>query len=272
MAAAAPRSYLFVPGDRPERFDKALAAGADAVIIDLEDAVAPERKSTARLAVQQWLTARHNIVLRINAAGTPWFDEDVALARQSGVAAVMLPKAEDVQAVEALASLRGSANEPGPAVIPLIETAAGYANVRALAAARGVQRLAFGAIDFQLDLGLQASFDELLPYRCEIVLASRLAQRLPPVDSPSVLIDDLVEVEREALAARRIGFGGKLCIHPRQVAGVNRSFSPSAADIEWATRVLQAAGASGGAAVALDGKMIDQPVILRAQAILSGLA
>ena len=117
-------------------------------------------------------------------------------------------------------------------------------------------------------MGLQAGFAELLPYRCEIVLASRLAKLLPPIDSPSLAIDNAAEADHEAQAARRIGFGAKLCIHPRQVAGVNRSFSPSAADVAWATRVLQAARASGGAALALDGQMIDKPVILRAEAIL----
>ena len=100
------------------------------------------------------------------------------------------------------------------------------------------------------------------------MLASRLANLAAPIDSPSTSIDEISEVADEAQRARRLGFGAKLCIHPRQVESVNRSFSPSAAEVIWAERVISAAAASGGAAVALDGKMIDKPVILRAQAIL----
>jgi citrate lyase subunit beta/citryl-CoA lyase len=135
----------------------------------------------------------------------------------------------------------------------------------------GVQRLAFGAIDFQLDLNMRAGFDELSFFRSQLVLASRLAGLAPPIDSPSVAIDDAAEVELDAQRARRLGFGAKLCIHPRQLAAVNRSFSPSTAELAWARQVLAIAEASGGAAVALDGKMIDRPVILRAQAILAEL-
>lgn len=258
MGAA--RSYLFVPGDRPERFAKALASGADAVILDLEDAVAPDRKAAARQQVAQWLSPQAPVVLRINAPGTPWFDDDALLAQHPGVAALMLPKAEEAQHIEWFG--------PGTPVIPLIETAAGFANVRALARASGVQRLAFGAIDFQLDLGLQAGYADLLHFRSEIVLASRLAGVLAPIDSPTVAFDDVAEVERDAQCARRLGFGAKLCIHPRQVEVVNRSFNPSDAEIDWARRVLEVAAASAGAAVAVDGKMIDKPVLLRARAIL----
>lgn len=256
---AAPRSYLFVPGNRPERFDKALASGADAVIVDLEDAVPPEAKLAAREAVAAWLSPARAIVLRLNAAGTPWFEDDLALARRPGVAAVMLPKAERAADVAGLGEV---------SVIALLESAAGLAEARAIAACANVRRLAFGAIDFQLDLGMQAGFDDLLAFRSEIALASRLADLDPPIDSPSVAIEQAEEVEREARAARRLGFGGKLCIHPRQVAVVNAAFAPTADELAWATRVVEAARASGGAAVQVDGKMIDRPVILRAQRLL----
>ena len=256
---ASPRSYLFVPGNRPERFVKALASGADAVIVDLEDAVPPEAKPAARDAVAAWLAPERAIVLRINAAGTPGFEDDLVLARRPGVAAVMLPKAERAADIAALGAL---------SVIALLESATGLANARAIAACANVQRLAFGAIDFQLDLGLQGGFEDLLAFRSEIALASRLAQLAPPVDSPSVAIERVEEVEREARAARRLGFGGKLCIHPRQVAVVNAAFAPTAEELAWAARVVEAARASGGAAVQVDGKMIDRPVILRAQRLL----
>ena len=256
-----PRSYLFVPGNRPERFDKALASGADAVIVDLEDAVPPEQKDAARTTVAGWLNAARPVVLRINATDTPWFAADVGLCQRPGVAAVMLAKSERAADV----ALLGAAVP----VIPLIESAAGFEHLRAIAAAPGVQRLAFGAIDFQLDLNMRATFGELLHFRSELVLASRLARIAAPIDSPSTSIDDMAEVEADAQAGRRLGFGAKLCIHPRQLAAVNRSFSPSAGEIAWAERVLAAAAASQGAAVALDGKMIDKPVILRAQGILA---
>ena len=261
MSSGAPhRSYLFVPGNRPERFDKALASGADAVIVDLEDAVPPEQKDAARAQVGAWLSAARPVVVRINAADTPWFAADVALCRRQGVAAVMLAKSERVEDLAAIGH--------GLPLIPLIESALGFDTLRVIAMAPNVQRLAFGAIDFQLDLDMRASFEELLFFRSQFVLGSKLANLAAPIDSPSTAIDDLAEVEAEAQRARRLGFGAKLCIHPKQADVVNASFSPSAAEIDWAERVIAAAATSQGAAVALAGKMIDKPVILRAQAIL----
>lgn len=257
---APPRSYLFVPGNRPERFEKALASAADRVIVDLEDAVPPAQKDAARATVAGWLSADRPVVLRVNAAGTPWFRDDLALCGRPGVAAVMLAKAERAEDLA-----RVGAATP---VIALIESAAGFENLREIAAAPNLQRLAFGAIDFQLDLDMRASFDELLCFRSRLVLVSRLANLAAPIDSPSTAIDVSQEVESEAQRARRLGFGAKLCIHPTQLEVVNRSFGPSEADVAWAKRVLEVAEASGGAAAALDGKMIDKPVILRAQAIL----
>jgi len=262
MAMTAARSYLFVPGDRPERYAKALASGADAVIVDLEDAVPPERKENARAALAAWLSPAHPVVVRINAADTAWHRDDLLACRHPGVAAVMVPKAERA---DVLAEL----DLDEVPLLPLIESAAGFEQLRAIAAVRGVQRLAFGAIDFQLDMAMRASYDELIHFRSQIVLASRLAGLAAPIDSPSVAIDDASEVEREARAARRLGFGAKLCIHPRQLDAVHRSFEPSAQEQAWAHDVLALAAASGGAAVALDGKMIDKPVILRATAILA---
>ena len=259
-ATAPHRSYLFVPGNRPERFDKALASGADTVIVDLEDAVPPDQKTAARDTVAAWLSVNKAVVLRINAAETAWFRDDVLLCRHPGVSAVMLAKAERVQDLAAIGTTMP--------LIPLIESAAGFDALRAIAAAPNVQRLAFGAIDFQLDLGMRAGFDELIFFRSQLVLASKLAGIHAPIDSPSTAIEDLQEVERDAQAARRLGFGAKLCIHPKQIDAVNRSFSSSAAEVEWAERVIAIAAQSQGAAVALDGKMIDKPVILRAQAIL----
>jgi citrate lyase subunit beta/citryl-CoA lyase len=254
------RSLLFVPADRPDRFDKAWASGAQAVIVDLEDAVPPARKAQARAALASWLAAERPVTVRVNAAGTPWFEEDLALARLPGVAALMLPKAEQVDTLRAVAEL-------GRPLLPLIESALGLANVQALARVPGVQRLAFGAIDFQLDLGLADDVD-LWPYRSQLVLASRVAALAAPIDGVSTAIDDAAALVAEVQRARREGFGGKLCIHPKQLAPVQAGFAPSAQDLAWAERVLEAAGRSEGAAVALDGRMIDRPVILRAQAFV----
>jgi citrate lyase subunit beta/citryl-CoA lyase len=261
------RAFLFVPGNRPERFGKALAAGADAVIVDLEDAVAPGDKNAARAAVAAWLSADHPVVLRINGADTAWFTDDLALCAHPGVSGVMLPKAVRVEELAAVSA--AMAGRAAPAVLlPLIETAAGFDAMRAIAAAPGVQRLVFGSIDFQLDLGIRGDGEELLYFRSQLVLASRLANLAAPVDGVSTAFDDLAALERDTERAMRLGFGAKLCIHPRQVATVQRVFSPSEADIAWARRVLEAAANSNGAAVALDGKMVDRPVIERARGIL----
>jgi citrate lyase subunit beta/citryl-CoA lyase len=257
------RSLLFVPGSRPERFDKALAAGASAVIIDLEDAVAPADKDGARAALAGWLRPGHAVIVRINSADTPWFAADLALCGLPGVAGVMVPKAESAATLAAVTAAGARA------LMPLVESAAGLAALPALAAAPGVWRLAFGSIDLQVDLGLKdATEDDLLPFRLQLVLASRLAGIGAPVDGVSVAIDDEHRLLEDVQRARRLGFGGKLCIHPRQVGPVNRGLAPGEAEQDWARRVLAAAAAAGGAAVAVDGKMVDKPVLLRAEAIL----
>ncbi len=257
------RSLLFVPGSRPDRFDKALAAGAGAVVVDLEDAVPPADKDRARAALRDWLAPQRPVIVRINGADTAWFPDDLALCAHPGVAAVMLPKAE--RAAD-LAEVRTAGAR---ALLPLVESATGLAAARALAREPGVQRLAFGSIDFQVDLGMRDALeDELLHFRSELVLASRLAGLQAPVDGVSTAIDDAERLSEDVLRARRLGFGGKLCIHPRQVEAVERLFAPSPAERAWAQRVLDAAAAAGGAAIAVDGKMVDKPVILRAQAIV----
>ena len=261
-----PRSYLFVPGNRPERFDKACAAGADAVIVDLEDAVPFADKAAAREAVGAWLSPEKPVLVRINGAGTDWFGDDLALCRLPGVAGVVLPKAEQAGDI---ARLRAAG---APAVLPLIESATGIDHLRAIAAARGVQRLMFGSIDFQLDLGIPGEREELLFFRSQLVLASRLAGLAAPVDGVSTALDDAERLADDARHARQMGFGAKLCIHPKQVDAVNRCFTPGPDELAWAGRVLEAAARADGAAVALDGKMIDRPVILRAQAIVNAHA
>ncbi|MEP7139599.1 MAG: CoA ester lyase [Caldimonas sp.] len=260
-----PRTYLFVPGDRPERFAKAMASGADAVIVDLEDAVAPAAKDAARSALSAWLNAGHGpVVVRINDAASAGFAADLAVAAHPGVASIMLPKAERA---DDLARVRAAAAQA--TLLPLIETARGIDRVRDLAGAAGVERLVFGSIDFQLDLGIDGDDDELLLFRSQIVLASRLAGLAAPVDGVSTTIDDAEALGAATRRALRLGFGAKLCIHPRQLAAVQAGFAPGAEELAWAERVVAAAGSAAGGAVAVDGRMIDRPVLLRAQALLA---
>jgi len=257
------RSLLFVPGHRPDRFDKALAAGADAVIIDLEDAVAPPDKRAAREALQRWLAPSRPVMVRINGAETEWFLDDLAVCEAAGVSAVMLPKAErGDQVAQVMAA-------GAPRVLPLIESAAGFAALAEVAGAPGVCRLAFGAMDFQVDLGMRdAHEDELLWFRSQIVLSSRLANLPSPIDGVTASITDEKRLHDDAQRARRLGFAGKLCIHPSQVRGVHAGFTPGAEELAWAQRVIAATEAANGAAVQVDGKMVDRPVLLRAEAIV----
>ncbi len=257
-----PVSYLFVPGNRPERFGKALASGADQVIIDLEDAVAPADKPAARDAIRSALDPDFPAAVRINSADSEWFEHDLSLCSLPGVAAVVLPKAESVADVARVLAAGA------PMVLALIESAEGLANARALAAADGVSRLMFGSIDFSVDLGIEGDERELDAFRSELVLASRLAGIAPPVDGVTTAIDDTEVLRRDTLRGKRFGFGGKLCIHPRQLAIVHAAFLPSHDEVHWAMRVLDAARQAGGGAVAVDGKMVDKPVMMRAERIL----
>lgn len=258
------RSYLFVPGDRPERFQKAFDACADAVILDLEDAVSLDNKSAARDAIANFLTPSHQAIVRINAVDTEWLVEDVELCQHPGIAGVMLPKTQYVSDVRAVAARVGR----DIAILALIETAQGMANVQTLSQATALRRLVFGSIDFQLDMGIDGDDIELLPFRSMLVLASRCAGLPPPCDGITTALNDSEMLTHDALRARRLGFGAKLCVHPRQVQLVNETFSPDVDALAWAKRVLQAAANARGAAVALDGKMIDRPVVIRAQRII----
>lgn len=258
------RSYLFVPGNRPERFAKACASGAHAVIVDLEDAVPPAQKATARAALAAWLSPERPVLVRVNAADTEWFADDAAMCRHPGVAGVVLPKTETVDHLAALAAHAG-ATMP---LLPLIETGAGLWNALAIAKTTAVRRLIFGSIDFQLDLGISGD-DALDFHRAQLVLISRVGGIDAPVDGVSEAIDDADALGRDVARARRQGFSGKLCIHPQQVAVVNDGFRPTAAEVDWAQRVIAADATAKGAAVAVDGKMVDRPVMLRARAILA---
>lgn len=271
---AAAVTALFVPGDRPDRFNKATRSGADVVIIDLEDAVAPEAKAAALRAVQAALLPGDEPVtralVRINAAGTSTHDAEVRsllnIAEEpgNGLRGIMLPKAEDPAVVAGLARQLAAAAGRPPALVLLVESAVGVANSLELARVPGVTRLALGAIDLALDLDADAGSAVLDYARAQIVVASRAAGIAAPLDSPSTQINDTVAVEIATRTAVGFGFGGKLCIHPRQLAPVVAAFSPTPEIVAWARSVV----AAGDGAVQIDGQMIDRPVVEKAHRIL----
>jgi len=259
------RSYLFVPGNRPDRFEKAWQSRADAVILDLEDAVQSAHKDLAREAVASWLSPARPVYVRINGAGTPWFERDLEVVGMPGVLGIALPKAELPEQVEQVAARLTSEAR----VLPLLETALGVWNAGTLAQTPRVERLAFGSVDFQLDTGITGDQEELLYARSRLVLASRIASILPPIDGVTMALDDLTRLRDDVVRARRLGFGGKLCIHPKQVETINRGFGSTEAERAWAGRILEAVEATGAGAFRLDGELIDRPVIERARSILT---
>lgn len=252
------RAPLFVPGDRPERFSKAAASGADAVILDLEDAVPADSKDEARVRLRTDFTSLP-VIIRINPFGTPWHDADVAAAVALQPAALMVPKAREGS------HLAGLAARTGLPLLALIETAGGIAEARRIAAMPSVCRLAFGSLDYANDLGCAHERAALLHARSELVLASRLGGLAAPIDGVTAQIGDPEAAREDARHARAVGLGGKLCIHPRQVAVVQEAFAPTQAEIDWAQRVITA----GNGATAVDGEMVDPPVRARALAILA---
>ncbi|BBP99956.1 CoA ester lyase [Burkholderia sp. SFA1] len=261
------RSFLFVPGDRPERFGKALATEAHRVVIDLEDAVAIDVKALARAQIAEWLRSqgdvRERVVIRVNGYGTPWHEEDVSMVRAANVRAVMTPKAEDAAQ---LADIAARCAE-GVELIALVESVAGVVRMREIAQCGRVARLAFGSFDFGVDAGIDGTGRELDSVRSQFVLESRFAGLPPPIDGVTLATNDIDAIDADVLDARRFGFGGKLCIHPKQVDAVNRGFAPSAAEREWAARVLAALESNPRGAISVDGKLVDKPIVDRARRI-----
>ena len=264
-------NFLFVPGTRPERFNKALDSGANAVVLDLEDAVPEEDKDKARSAIRNaWhdFTAdqKSRLVIRSNAPGSSYYAADLILAQELNVACILIPKSESPDEINGAALVL-----PNTAIIPMIETALGLEHLREIAQSNQVIRLALGNLDLQADLGMICDEEEtqLQTARFQIVLASRLAQIAPPIDGVTPSTEDLERINRDALRAKAMGFGGKLCIHPKQVSAVKAAFMPSQDELNWAQRVIEADQASNGAAVKLDGRMIDRPVVLLAQRTLA---
>lgn len=272
-AVASAVTALFVPGDRPERFAKAAASGADTVIIDLEDAVASADKAKARENVFRFLTGGGpgslRALIRINALESAEAPHDRMLVRRiqehdgSGLAGIMIAKAESAGAVRGYVAQL--AVREGVAVVPLIESAQGMASCGEIAGVGGVSRIAFGAVDYALDIGGEDAHGALDSARSALVLASRVAMIAAPLDSPSLEIRDLEVVREAARLARSFGFGGKLCIHPDQLEAVASAFLPTDAEVDWALSIID----HGEAAGQINGQMVDRPVIARARRILA---
>jgi citrate lyase subunit beta / citryl-CoA lyase len=269
-------TLLFVPASRPDRYAKALQSGAGVVIVDLEDAVGPDQKEAARDQITDGFgklgkEQLSRMVIRINAADSAWHAQDVRFAKdwvRRGLAGVMLPKADSTATLQALATSLG----PKAEIIPLIESLAGFDALNLMARAPQVARLAFGHLDFQVDLGMRCGPDEseLTSVRLAIVMVSRRAGLPPPADGVTIATDDDEILSADAQRSRRLGFGAKLCIHPSQVARVAQVFAPTASEIEWARRVVDAAD-TGTAVFKLDGRMVDAPVILQARRTLAAI-
>jgi len=264
------RSALFVPGSRPERFAKALAAGADAVIVDFEDAVEEPLKRQARENLHAFLdqNPQASVWVRVNAPEHPEHAADLRwCASHSGVAGIVLPKVESAAHVAAVWLM-------GKPIWPIIESAKGLLALEQIAHSQGVERLSFGSLDLALDLNLNTGTAAALGFldqaRMAVQLHSRGADLLPPLDGVYPAIGDPDGLEQAVRHAYDMGYGGALCIHPRQVAIIHAALTPSADDLAWAQKVVHASAAAHGAgAFQLDGQMIDAPVLLRAQRLLA---
>lgn len=268
MNPEALRSILFVPATRPERIAKALASAADAVIVDLEDAVAESDKEAAREALDAFL-AHHpqaRLMIRINAPGTRHYEADLTLgARHAAVTHLVVPKAESCQALEKAAA-------SGKPLWPLIETARGLLAVATLVYVSGVERLSFGALDMCAELGLETGTpgaQQILDQsRYDLLVHSCAAGLMPPIESVHPSIEDTAAVGQAAKRAKEMGFSGMLCIHPKQLPPINQAFTPAETELAWARKVIEGASQHEGA-FSVDGQMVDAPVIARAKGILS---
>jgi len=277
------RSVLFSPGDQPELMRKAPTTGADVVVFDLEDAVAPDRKAMARDSVREVLAelaadtgagsdASPEVCVRVSPAGKgAAADLDAVLdAPDAGPDALMVPKTEDADDVTHLADMAAERDADLP-VLALVETAAGVLHAEAIAAAEPTDALVFGAEDLAADIGATRTSEgtEVLHAREHVVLAASAAG-VDAIDTVYTDFEDEEGLRAETAFARDLGYDGKLAIHPAQVGPINEAFTPDPERIEWAQRVLAAseeARAEGQGVFAVDGEMIDAPLLAQAERI-----
>ncbi len=277
------RSFLFAPGNHPRKVQKVFDTGADAVILDLEDAVASSEKVATREMVVDAMRQprRCQGYIRVNSVDSEFHASDIEAVVGPWVDGIVLPKAESADQLVAVADAIGRRERalglPSGSVdlMPIIETALGVERSEQLATASDrVKRLAFGAGDYTLDLDYHWTPDEqVLSYaRAKIGHASRIAQIEPPIDTVVIQINDDDRFQASAARGRAFGFAGKLCIHPRQVPLANHAFTPSPQEVEHAKAVVVAfeqAEASGSASIQLDGYFIDYPIVYKAQRTLA---
>lgn len=280
------RSLMFVPGAKTRLLEKARTAAADAVILDLEDGVAPDAKTEARALIRQALDAgpfAPQVIVRINGWSGGLAQDDLeATLPGGGVEAICLPKAEDPVEVQALSrwldgwEVKQGLRSGSLGVLLMIETALGVLRAFDLAqSSPRVQALCLGGEDLSRDLGAVRTKEgqELAYARAHLVVAARAAGVLA-IDTVYTDLQDEAGLRAEAIQARRLGYSGQLLIHPNQIEPVHQAWAPSPAEVEWARRVLAAfeeAMARGDGVVALDGKMIDAPVVARARELLAAL-
>jgi len=267
MDIALARTILFVPGHRPDRFAKALAAGADAVVVDLEDAVPPPDKAAARAAVLARPAAPAGVAfgIRINPVPSPEGISDLAaLLGDAAPDFVMLPKAESADEVRIAHRALGKA----VSLIALIESAEGLAQAGAIARAPGCAALGFGGVDLAAELGCAVAWEPLLPHRATVVAAAARGG-VALFDVPFLGLDDEAGLLEETRRVQALGFTGKLAIHPRQVAPIQSVFTPGADQVAWARQIIAAMEAAAGGVCVVDGKMVDAPVARAARRMLS---
>jgi citrate lyase subunit beta/citryl-CoA lyase len=280
------RTALFVPGNQPERVDKAVLTTADAVIIDLEDAVPYALKKETRPIVREKILQHkdRNIFVRINGLDSEFVRDDLNEVVVETLCGIVVPKVERPVHIQEINQLllkeekKKGIRQGNISIIPLIESALAVENVAQIVSeTTNPERLftvAFGAADFALDMGIEItkSGEELCYPRARIAIACRAAKIEPPLDTPFMIdLKDREAFEADVKRARQYGFQGKLCIHPNQVDGCNQIFSPSKDEIEYARKVIEVfeeAEASGKAAIQLEGKFIDYPVVERCKRIL----
>jgi len=281
------RTALFVPGNRPDRIDKAFNTEADVIIIDLEDAVPLSEKEISRSKVREKAAqyADRMILVRINALGSQFIEGDLEEAIVEGVKGIMLPKverADDIHAINKLlleAEKKRFLPEGSIHLFPLIESAAAVQHVYDIVSAKTeperIYSVAFGAADYTLDMGIEMTTGgtELFYARSRISIACRAAGISPPIDTPFMIdLNDMEALITDAKRAKELGFQGKLVIHPKQIEPCNRIFSPSPEEIAKAEKIVQAfeeAEAANMAAIQLEGEFIDYPVVKRSRDILT---
>jgi citrate lyase subunit beta / citryl-CoA lyase len=277
------RSLIFVPGNKPDLIPKAIATGADAVIVDLEDGVPAADKPRTRERLTDLPAADVPLFVRVNDATTEWFWHDVVAAARAGTAAIVLPKAEDPDVLRridgALSAIEvdGGREPGGTALIPLIESAKGvHLAHEVLTSTPRVQAVLFGSGeqgDLVVDLGCEWTPDGtgLQHARSQVLLAARVAG-VQPLEAVFMDFRNLDALRTECLLARRIGYTGKTAIHPAQVAVINEVFTPTPEEVAAQRRILEAferALAEGSASISLDGRMVDYAVARQARSILA---